>query len=109
LDDHELASRLSYFLWCSLPDDELARLAGEGKLHDPAVLEAQARRMLKDPRSRALVDDFAGQWLQLRSLKTVGRDPGRFPGFDGALRDAMRRESELFFEAVVREDRSILD
>jgi Protein of unknown function (DUF1592)/Protein of unknown function (DUF1588)/Protein of unknown function (DUF1587)/Protein of unknown function (DUF1585)/Protein of unknown function (DUF1595)/Ca-dependent carbohydrate-binding module xylan-binding/Planctomycete cytochrome C len=109
LDDFELASRLSYFLWSSMPDPELFRLARQGKLHDEAELEAQARRMLKDPKSRALVDNFAAQWLQLRALRTAARDPARFPRFDLPLRGAMRRESELFFEAVMREDRSVRD
>ncbi len=108
LDDFELGSRLSYFLWSSMPDEELFRLAQQGRLHEDGVLEAQARRMLKDPKSRALVDNFAAQWLQLRSLRTATRDPARFPGYDLPLRGAMRRESELFFEAVMREDRSIL-
>jgi Protein of unknown function (DUF1592)/Protein of unknown function (DUF1588)/Protein of unknown function (DUF1585)/Protein of unknown function (DUF1595) len=109
LDDFELASRLSYFLWSSMPDEELFRLAQQGKLHEDGVVEAQARRMLKDPRSRALVDNFAAQWLQLRSLRTATRDPARYPGYDLPLRGAMRRESELFFEAVMREDRSVLE
>ncbi len=109
LNDFELASRLSYFLWGSTPDDELLRTAEQGKLKNPVVLKAQARRMLKDPRSRALTDNFAGQWLQLRKLERVTPDTGTFPGFDESLRAAMRQETELFFNAVVREDRPITE
>jgi mono/diheme cytochrome c family protein len=109
LNDHELASRLSYFLWSSMPDDELLALAAEGSLKSPATLESQARRMLKDPKSRALVEEFGGQWLQLRNLKTINPDPALFPGFDDALRTAMRRETELFFESIVREDRTLTE
>jgi mono/diheme cytochrome c family protein len=109
LTDYELASRLSYFLWSSMPDDELFELARKKSLHEPEVLEKQVRRMLKDPRSRALVDNFAGQWLQLRTLKEFKPDPDLFPRFDDKLRAAMLKETELFFENVVREDRSILD
>jgi hypothetical protein len=109
LNDFELASRLSYFLWSSMPDDELFRLARERSLRKPGVLEAQVRRMLKDPRSRALTDNFAGQWLQTRNLKGFAPDPALFPGFDEKLRAAMLKETELFFESVVREDRSVLD
>ncbi len=109
IGDLELASRLSYFLWSSMPDDELLAAAEKKTLRKPGVLEAQVRRMLADPKSRALVDNFAGQWLQIRNLDTVKPDPERFPGFDGELREAMRQETRLFFEAVVQEDRSILD
>jgi mono/diheme cytochrome c family protein len=109
IGDYELASRLSYFLWSSMPDDELFRLAAQGTLHEPGTLEAQARRMLKDPKARALVENFAGQWLQLRNLKGVSPDPGLFPDFDDALRSAMQRETGLFFQAIVDEDRSLLD
>jgi mono/diheme cytochrome c family protein len=109
VNDFELASRLSYFLWSSMPDDELFQLAKQGTLHQEGNLENQVRRMLKDPKARALVDNFAGQWLQLRSLKNAAPDPGLFPAFDEALRSAMLKESALFFEAVMREDRSILD
>ncbi|WZO95812.1 DUF1592 domain-containing protein [Isosphaeraceae bacterium EP7] len=109
LNDYELASRLSYFLWSSMPDDELLSLAAEGTLKSPATLESQARRMLKDPKSRSLVEEFGGQWLQLRNLKTINPDPARFPGFDDALRTAMRRETELFFESIVRDDRSLTE
>lgn len=107
--DHELASRLSYFLWSSMPDDELMQLADKQMLHRAEVLEAQVRRMLKDPKSRALVDNFGGQWLELRKLESVKPDRQRFPGFDEYLRMSMRRETELFFENIIREDRSILD
>ncbi len=109
LNDFALASRLSYFLWSSMPDEELYGLAVKGRLHDPAVLAAQARRMLKDPRSSALSDNFAGQWLQLRSLESISPDPKRFTEFDEGLRLAMKKETELFFQSIVSEDRSILD
>lgn len=109
VSDYELATRLSYFLWSSLPDDELFRLAAKGKLRDQGELERQVRRMLADPRSRALVENFAGQWLQIRRLQTITPDPARFPQFDDALRGAMLRETEMFFGAIVQEDRSVLD
>jgi hypothetical protein len=105
--EYELASRLSYFLWSSLPDEELFALAGQGRLRRD--LEGQVRRMVKDPKSAAFVQNFAGQWLTLRKLETVAPDPKVFPGFDEGLRSAMARETEMFFEAVLREDRSILD
>ncbi len=107
LNDYELATRLSYFLWSSMPDDELFQLAGEGELRQPPVLEAQVRRMIADPKSASLVENFAGQWLNLRNLEEVSPDPTRFPTFDDALRRAMRRETEMLFETVMREDRSI--
>jgi hypothetical protein len=106
---HELASRLSYFLWASMPDDELRRCADLATLWQPAVLAAQVRRMLKDEKAGALVEAFGGQWLQLRGLESVAPDRERFPTFDNALRLSMRRETELFFRTIVREDRSILD
>lgn len=109
LGDYPLASRLSYFLWSSMPDEALFADAAAGKLHDPAVWEAQVRRMLADPKSQALVENFAGQWLQLRNLKTINPDRKRFPDFDESLRQAMQRETELFVDAVLREDRSVLD
>lgn len=109
LNDWELASRLSYFLWSSMPDEMLFQLARDGKLHEDATLEAQVGRMLKDPRARALVENFAGQWLLLRQLRNANPDPGRFPQFDEALRQAMQTETELFFQAVLQEDRPILD
>jgi mono/diheme cytochrome c family protein len=106
ISDLELASRLSFFLWSSIPDDELLAVAGAGRLADPAVLEQQTRRMLADPRARALVDNVAGQWLLLRQLETVAPATKEF---DGNLRHAFRRETELLFETILREDRSVLD
>jgi hypothetical protein len=109
ISDLELASRLSFFLWSSIPDDELLDAAERGQLKDPAVLERQVQRMLADPRSRTLVENFAGQWLQLRNLKT--RTPNRdvFEEFDESLRQAFQEETNLFLESMVREDRSVLD
>ncbi len=109
LTDWELASRLSYFLWSTMPDAPLLDLAARGKLRDPAVLKEQARRMIADPRSRALVDNFAGQWLGLRKLDTIQPDHGMFPSFNETLRRAMIEEPSLFFERLMRDDRSILD
>ena len=109
LSDVELASRLSYFLWSSMPDDELLELAVRGELSRPEVLEGEVRRMLADPRSRSLVENFAGQWLYLRNLEAVTPDMRLFPDFDDNLRQAMRRETELVFESVLREDRSVLE
>ena len=109
LNDFELASRLSFFLWSSIPDDELLDLADGGKLKDPAVFEQQVRRMLADRRSRTLVSNFAGQWLYLRNLSRVQPDPDVFPEFDDNLRQAFQRETELLIEAIVREDRSVVD
>lgn len=109
LDDFELATRISYFLWSSQPDAELTAAASAGTLKDPAVLEQQIRRMLQDPRSDALVENFAGQWLQLRNLQTISMDTKQFPEFNPELRVAMRRETELLFTAIIREDRSVLE
>jgi hypothetical protein len=109
ISDLELASRLSFFLWSSLPDDELLSLAESGRLQDAAVFEQQVRRMLADARSAALVKNFAGQWLYLRNLRSISPDPEVFPYFDDNLRDAFRQETELFFESMLREDRSVLD
>ncbi len=109
LDDFELATRLSYFLWSSMPDDTLFGLAAAGKLRDYAVREAQIRRMLTDPKTEALVQNFATQWLNLRLLDGVSPDPKRFPDFDPKLKADMRRETELFCQAIVREDKSVLD
>jgi mono/diheme cytochrome c family protein len=109
ISDLELASRLSYFLWSSMPDDELLGVAEKDRLHLPDVLHAQMKRLLEDSRSRALVDNFGGQWLQFRNLDVLKPDAKKFPTFDAGLREAMRTETELFFGAVVREDRSILD
>jgi hypothetical protein len=105
----ELASRLSFFLWSSIPDDELLEVASQGKLEDRAVLEQQVRRMLADPKSEALVSNFAGQWLQLRNLTTFLPNSDEFPDFDDNLRQSFQRETELFFESIIREDRSVLD
>ena len=109
VSDLELASRLSFFLWSSVPDEELLNLAADGKLRDPRVLEQQARRMLADPRSDALVSNFAGQWLFLRNLAAQSPDARMFPDFDDNLRQAFRVETELFFKSIVDEDRSVLD
>ncbi|MFN0119895.1 MAG: DUF1592 domain-containing protein, partial [Blastocatellia bacterium] len=109
LSDIELASRLSFFLWSSIPDDALLTLAEQGRLRTPAVLQRQIERMLDDPRAQALTSNFAGQWLQLRNLETMTPDPEIFPGFDDNLRQAFRRETEMFFESVLRENRSVLD
>jgi hypothetical protein len=109
VSDLELASRLSFFLWSSIPDDELLNLAAQGRLHDPSTQEQQVRRMMADSRSKALVTNFAGQWLYLRNLDAVVPDARLFPDFDDNLRQAMRRETELFFEHVVKEDRSVIE
>src|SRR5262249_2344158 len=108
ISDLDLASRLSFFLWSSIPDDELLDLAVRGDLSKPRILEAQARRMLADPRSKSLVNNFAGQWLYLRNLDSFTPDVRLFPDFDDNLRQAFRTETELFFESVLREDRSVL-
>ncbi|MCZ6491100.1 MAG: DUF1592 domain-containing protein, partial [Acidobacteria bacterium] len=105
----ELASRLSFFLWSSIPDDQLLGLAERGKLSDPAVLEQQVMRMLADSRSKALAGNFTEQWLGLRKLATVSPDPKVFPGFDDNLREALQQETKLFAESIAREDRSVLD
>ena len=109
VSDMALASRLSFFLWSSIPDDELIDLAAAGRLRDPIVLERQITRMLKDPRSEALVTNFTGQWLNVRSLKTSEPVVNLFPDFDDNLRAAFQREIELFFGSIVQEDRSVLD
>ncbi len=109
VSDLELASRLSFFLWSSIPDDELLDAAIAGELGDPAVLDAQVRRMLADDRSRALVNNFAAQWLYLRDVEAKEPDPGFFPGFDENLRQAFQQETELFVDSVLRGDRSVLD
>ena len=109
LTDLELASRLSFFLWSSIPDDELLNAAVAGRLREPEVLEAQVRRMLADERASSLVENFAGQWLYLRNIPALHPDENRFPDFGEGLRRAMQRETELFFESVMREDRSVLD
>ena len=109
ITDLELASRLSFFLWSSIPDDELLTVAQSGKLHEPPVLERQVRRMLADSRSASLVTNFASQWLHLRNLASITPDMRLFPDFDDNLRQAFRQETELFFESILREDRSLLD
>jgi hypothetical protein len=109
ISDLELASRLSFFLWSSIPDDELIKLASQGKLRNPAVLEQQVRRMLADPRSDALVKNFAAQWLYLRNLPSKAPVQTKFPDWDDSLRWSFRRETELLFESVLREDRNVLD
>jgi hypothetical protein len=109
VSDLELASRLSFFLWSSIPDDTLLELAAKNQLSQPAVLERQVRRMLADPRADALVDNFSGQWLHLRNLKTIAPNHDEFPDFDDTLRDAFQREAELFFASIMREDRNVLD
>lgn len=109
IGDIELASRLSFFLWSSIPDEELLSLAEEGRLSDPDVLEQQTLRMLADPRSEALVKNFAGQWLYLRNLESISPDARLFPNFGDNLRQALRRETELFFESIIRADRPVND
>jgi len=109
ISDLELASRLSFFLWSSIPDDPLLDLASRGKLRDPVVLEQQVRRMLNDDRSRALVESFAAQWLSLRNLNDFEPNQLLFPDAEDNLRQAFRRETEMFFESIVREDRNVLD
>ena len=109
ISDMALASRLSFFLWSSIPDEPLLTLAAQKKLHEPAVLEQQVRRMLADPKSDALTTNFAEQWLFLRNLKSVAPNLDTFPDFDDNLRQAMKQETELFFRSIMREDRSALD
>ncbi len=109
IDDLELASRLSFFLWSSIPDDELLDLAAAGKLSNPATLDAQVRRMLADPRAQALATNFAAQWLYLRNLKNFAPDPNEFPDFDDNLRVSLLTETEMFFGSIVNEDRNVLD
>jgi hypothetical protein len=109
ISDLELASRLSFFLWSSIPDDQLLRVAGQGTLHTPAVLNQQVRRMLADEKADALVSNFAGQWLYLRNLKSLQPNSLEFPDFDDNLRQALQRETELFFRSIVREDRNVVD
>ena len=109
LNDRELASRLSFFLWSSIPDAELLEVAEADRLSDPTVLEQQVRRMLVDDRSEALGRNFAGQWLHLRNLQFMHPHPLSFPNFDDNLRQAMRRETELLFDSILREDRSVAE
>jgi hypothetical protein len=109
ISDWEFASRLSFFLWSSIPDDQLLDLAEKGKLKDPVVLEQQVRRMLDDPRSESLVANFAGQWLYVRGLAQQKPDPDAFPEFDESLRQSFERETELFFQNILREDHSVME
>ena len=109
VSDLELASRLSFFLWSSLPDDELIDIAAAGRLREPGVLQAQIARLLGDPRADAFIDNFFGQWLLLRNMRTVAPDPDAFPDFDENLREAMQQETALFVDSQVRDDRSVLD
>ena len=109
ISDLELASRLSFFLWSTVPDDELLSIAEQGKLKDPKIFEQQVRRMLASPRSRSLVTNFASEWLRLRDLDTIDPDPFIYPNFDPSLRAAFRTELELFVDSIQREDRSVLD
>src|SRR5437762_2275204 len=109
ISDLELASRLSFFIWSSIPDDQLLDLAIQGKLKNPAILEQQVERMLSDQRARALGSNFAGQWLYLRNLRSVQPDEDVFPDFDDNLRQGLQRETELVFESIVLEDHSALD
>jgi hypothetical protein len=109
VDDLQLASRLSFFLWSSIPDDSLLDLAKRGKLSEPATYEREVRRMLSDPKARALTENFAGQWLYLRNLRNQVPNSLEFPDFDDNLRQALRRETELFFASIVEEDRNVVD
>ncbi len=109
ISDLELASRLSFFLWSSIPDDELLDAAAKGKLKDPAVLEQQVQRMLTDPRSESLVTNFAAQWLFLRDVAAKQPDVLMFPDFDDGLRNGFQRETELFLDSILRENRSVLE
>jgi mono/diheme cytochrome c family protein len=109
ISDIELASRLSFFLWSSIPDDELLTLASRHELRNSKVLEQQVRRMVRDPKSSALVSNFAGQWLQVRNLRSMAPNANEFPDFDDNLRQAFQHETEMFFESIMREDRSVVD
>ncbi|MDG1027249.1 MAG: DUF1592 domain-containing protein, partial [Gammaproteobacteria bacterium] len=107
ITDTELASRLSFFLWSSLPDDELLDLVERGELRNPGVLEAQVKRMMSDSRSSGFIENFVGQWLYLRNLSGIYPDPASFPEFDENLREAFQRETELFIDDQIRSDRSL--
>jgi len=109
ISDLELASRLSFFLWSSVPDDALIAVAVTNTLHEPAILEEQVKRMLNDPRSQALVENFAGQWLYIRNVSTLQPSPELLFHFDDNLRQAFERETQLFFESILRENRSVLE
>src|SRR5205823_11167239 len=109
IGDLDLASRLSFFLWSSIPDDELIDVASQARLSQPRVLEQQVRRMLTDPRSDALVSNFAQQWFYLRNLPATSPDGVFYPNWDDELRQSLKRESELFFDSIIREDRNVVD
>ncbi len=109
VSDIELASRLSFFLWSSIPDDQLLAVAESGRLSDPSVLQGQVKRMLADPRSQALVKNFAGQWLYLRNIARISPDTSTFPTFDENLREALAKETELLIESQMREDHPVID
>ncbi len=109
ISEYELATRLSYFLWSSMPDEELFSLAEKNQLRKPGVLETQVRRMLQDPKAKSLAQNFGAQWLQLAMLKTLTPDKGYFPDWDDSLKDMMAREAEMYFENIVRNDRSIME
>ena len=109
VSDYELATRLSYFLWNSMPDDALFAEADKGTLRTPGILKTEVTRMLHDPKAAALVDSFGGQWLELRNLDSVKPDPDKFPEFDADLRASMKQETQLFFKNIIDEDRSVLD
>jgi hypothetical protein len=109
ITDFELSSRLSFLLWSSIPDDELVNLASQDKLHNPTVLEQQVRRMLTDSRSQALIENFADQLLYLRNLPATSPDGVYYPNWDDELRKSFRRETELLFESIIREDRNVVD
>jgi Protein of unknown function (DUF1592)/Protein of unknown function (DUF1588)/Protein of unknown function (DUF1585)/Protein of unknown function (DUF1595) len=109
ISDSDLASRLSFFLWSRLPDDELLSVAAQGKLKDPVIFEKQVRRLLSEPKSKSLVNNFAFQWLKIRNIDEIDPDAFQFPNFDESLRDAFKQEMSLFVESIVREDRSVVD
>src|SRR6185503_159488 len=109
ISDLELASRLSFFLWSSIPDAQLIELAAQNRLHETKVLEQQVKRMIADPRSNAFIANFTGQWLNVRGMQASEPVVDLFPDFDSTLRTAFRQEIELFFGSVIQEDRSILD
>src|SRR5207247_11092946 len=109
ISDLELASRLSFFLWRSMPDDELLDIAARGRLKDPAVLTQQVRRLLADEKARRWMNDFVGQWLVVRNLQAMEPDPNIFPDFNDNLREAMIKETQLFFESQVSENDDLLD
>ena len=109
MQDLELASRLSYFLWSSMPDEELLATAESGKLRAPGVMDAQIKRMLVDPKASSFADNFAGQWLETRNLDSIKPDPGKFPEWGPELRDAMKAETRLFFEHMLKENRPLVE